>query len=136
MTKTEKKKNKEANLKPWQPGQSGNPNGRPPLPPEIRAIKSWNQTAFQTALNTVISSTEPQLNELLCNEDTPSLVKAIASIMMMAIEEGDHSRFESILARRFGKVVDKVEVKTEPFIVKRQDGSEIVMGSKAGKENE
>jgi hypothetical protein len=33
--KIKKKRGTVANLKPWQPGQSGNPEGRRPMPPEV-----------------------------------------------------------------------------------------------------
>ena len=44
-------------------------------------------------------------------------------------------RLEFVLQRMIGKVKDQLEVTTPvPFIVKRADGSEVVMGSEVKKE--
>jgi hypothetical protein len=40
------------NLRPWRPGQSGNPRGRPPVPPELRELaRSHTETAIQTLVD-------------------------------------------------------------------------------------
>lgn len=41
-----------ANLKPWRPGQSGNPRGRPAVPPEVRELARAHTV---TAVNTLVA---------------------------------------------------------------------------------
>lgn len=47
-----------ANLKPWRPGQSGNPRGRPPVPPELRDLARAHTAAAISALVEIMSDRE------------------------------------------------------------------------------
>ncbi len=42
-------------LKPWKPGQSGNPRGRAKKTPEARAVESLARASSKDALDTVLS---------------------------------------------------------------------------------
>ncbi len=59
----------------------------------------------------------------------------IANVIRLANKEGDTQRLDFLLNRLIGKVTEKVEVKLpEPFIVRRKDGTEVVMGAELTKE--
>lgn len=48
-----------ANLRPWQPGQSGNPSGRPVMPPEVKAaLEAGSEAAARRLVELVGSNDE------------------------------------------------------------------------------
>lgn len=58
------------------------------------------------------------------------LEEIVMSLMNKAIEEGCTTRLNLLFDRIIGKVKDTLEVTVpEPFIVKRGDGTEVVMGA-------
>lgn len=47
-----------ANLKPWRPGQSGNPRGRPRVPPELRDLARAHTAAAIKALVAIMNDAD------------------------------------------------------------------------------
>lgn len=105
--------------------------GRLPLPPEVKAARRLNKTEFERITNRYVWSTEAELLDAKANPETPAIERVLISILLEAIEKGDHSKAEWIAQRLIGKVKDEVEVSTpKPFIVERLDGSQMVLGAK------
>lgn len=50
-----------ANLKPFQPGQSGNPSGRPAMPPDVKAVLEGGSLAAVQAQVALLSSPDQRL---------------------------------------------------------------------------
>lgn len=50
-----------ANLKPFQPGQSGNPSGRPAMPADVRAVLEGGSLAAVQAQVALLSSPDQRL---------------------------------------------------------------------------
>lgn len=97
----------------FKPGQSGNPNGRPPAPATIRAMKSWNQVKFAELLNEYVELTQDQLAEKLKSGGCTMLEEMIMSIMLHAKKKGDHQKMEFLLNRLIGKVPNEIDVTTK-----------------------
>ena len=58
-----------------------------------------------------------------------ALDKLVASIILTGIERADQARLEFVLCRLIGRVQERIEVSTPtPFVLKRRNGEEIVMG--------
>jgi hypothetical protein len=125
------------NLTPWQPGQSGNPKGRAPLPPDLRDAKKWSKELVTAAIDLAMSRNAEELAELAADPSAPRIVVALAKMLEMAIEKGDYQRLDFLLQRAIGKVVDHVEVKqVTPFVIRHTTGEQTVLGAKVESEEE
>jgi len=82
-------------LPPWQPGQSGNPKGRPPS--EISATSK---------LKDKLSAVNPKTGKTY-------LVEMVDSWVANAIKTGNPQLIKEILDRTDGKVKDTLDMRTE-----------------------
>ncbi len=115
----------------FKPGQSGNPGGRPKLPGDIAEARKLNQHELERVINKYIWMTKDGLKAAAKDPDTTVMELMVASIVASAIEKGDQMRLEFILARIIGRVRDQLEISGHvPFVIKRRDGSEMIMGLK------
>ncbi len=118
---------------PFKPGQSGNPSGRPKIPPDILQARKFTQLELERVINALLYLTKADLQARIKDPATPMIEMIAASIMAQAAVKGDHQRLEFILARMIGRVQERIEVSTPtPFVLKRRNGEEIVMGVSDG----
>lgn len=93
-----------AQIKPWlwQKGVSGNPKGRPSIPPEFQGMRILTPMEVTCMITKYARMTYEQL----CESDpkASSLELAIRSVLMTSIEKGDFTRLEFLLSRSIGKV--------------------------------
>jgi hypothetical protein len=71
------------NLKPFQPGQSGNPGGKP------KAARNRIQGAFLNALADHFEQHGKRAIERACEDDPIGYIKAIASLMPKQFEQAE-----------------------------------------------
>ncbi len=115
--------------KNWESGKSGNPSGSSGLPQDVRHARQLTAVNLERLLNQHIYSTSKELASTIAAPEAVALDKLVASIILTGIDKADQARLEFILCRLVGKVQDKLEVTTPtPFILKKRDGEEIVMG--------
>lgn len=74
-----------SNLKPFQPGQSGNPGGRPALPPEIREMRRKNQAYLIQLVTDLLGMTEAQAKERF-NKDNVKEATQLETTVQSLIE--------------------------------------------------
>lgn len=98
-----------ANLKPWQPGESGNPSGRPALPEDIKEARKLNAVELERTLNKIIWMKKGEIKTLISDPDTPAFESLIASIVVKGISGGDHMRAEWVVSRLVGKLKEHYE---------------------------
>jgi hypothetical protein len=99
---------------PFKPGQSGNPNGRPLLVPELKEIKTLNQFEFHRILNDLSFKTKEELQAKINNPETTVLELAIASILAKSIQSGDPTRLEYVTTHLGLKPKERIEI-TNPY---------------------
>lgn len=105
--------------------------GRPPLPPELRAVRRLTKTEFERLANKYLWASAGELSLALASPETPAFERLLVSIMLTGIEAGDHAKAEWLATRLLGKVKDELEVSTpKPFIIERLDGGQTVLGAK------
>ena len=91
--------------------KKGNPGGpgRPPLPPEIKAMEPLTREKYNRILHKYTAMTAEQLKAAASNPQTTVLELIVANIAAKAIQQGDQSRLEALLARAIGPVKLEVE---------------------------
>lgn len=88
----------------FQPGKSGNPNGR--------SKSLLHRDEIENILGRLARMSRAQLKEYEDNPNTPMIEVTIAAVIRQAAASGDASRLQFLLDRTIGKVVDKAEVQT------------------------
>lgn len=126
-------KNLKVGGKDWKPGESGNLDGRPKIPDDIKEARKLNRITFERISNKYIWMTEAEIKAARKDPGTPMVDQAIISLLLKGIATGCHLRLNFILDRLIGKVKDEVEftVHPKPQIIKRLDGSEIILTTEA-----
>jgi len=93
---------KEDNLKPFEKGQSGNPNGRP-----IGSLNS--KTILQKYLNLITKAENPITNEI----ESLTIAEQIHLKQVAKAIDGDLYSYKEIIDRLEGKTVSVQEIKQE-----------------------
>lgn len=93
----------------FAPGQSGNLNGRPKVPPDVRQARTANTEELTRILTEFMKLPISFLKERMKAEGTSSMEMLVGSILVKAITNGDFSRANFLFDRAFGKVPDKHE---------------------------
>jgi hypothetical protein len=91
-------------------GVSGNPAGRPPLPPEVRNFKKLTREMVEEIGSIVLEADERALYAIATSSTTPALQKWIASAALNGIQVGDIDQLDKLLNRIIGKPIEKQQV--------------------------
>jgi Uma2 family endonuclease len=103
-------KGKKTGGRDMKPGENwANPNGRPKLSPEVKAIQNLTNEKLITILNDLVGCTLPELKAKLADPAASVFTLTIGSVLKQALEKGDHQRIEFLLNRMLGKVKEQVE---------------------------
>ena len=92
-----------ANLRPWQPGESGNPSGRPKRAPITDYIRAQLEQAIPEAIRAELP---PVFAEVYGNKAT--FGQMLAFKMIQSAGEGDMQAMRELLERVEGKIAQKV----------------------------
>lgn len=87
----------------FKKGQSGNPNGRPLVPAEIKAARQVNQIEVERIINHVAYLNMDEIKVLTKSHEAPALLVAFAKIMEKAGKYGDLWAANLILDRMIGR---------------------------------
>lgn len=103
MAKT--RPNRTKGLRPWAPGQSGNPAGRPP---DIvgRALKQLTRQDLSELANIILTGTLGQLKDIAEDDNEPALKALIAQSLVGAYKRKEFLTVDRILDRLVGKAKD------------------------------
>jgi len=96
----------------FKPGQSGNPNGRKPLPKELKEAKKINATMFQEAVNKLAGMTMQALKEYVSNGSPTMLEMAIVG-QLKAATSGKTSPLAFLCDRTIGPVQQQFKVQVD-----------------------
>jgi hypothetical protein len=109
--------------------QAAKGHGRPPVPPDLKAVKALSKTLVE---KTIAKYAAMSLEDLaLASEDKslPMLDHMTIAITQKAFDDADQKRFDFLLDRSVGKVKEVKElILPEPTFIERPDGRVIEMG--------
>lgn len=98
--------------KPFTAGVSGNPSGKPPLPPEIREFRKTSYVEFLSHLQKYGGMSTKELNADLARDEVTQFEKICGKIVGLA-GEGDKDARRDLLDRLWGKVKEQKEELTD-----------------------
>lgn len=108
----------------FKKGQTGNPNGRPTVPKEIREFKKLTAQQVEEIVSTLLYATETDIKDLLANPEASQLKRIVASILMATFESGNMTQFDQLLNRVIGKPKETIRHEgVRPVILDYGDGS-------------
>jgi hypothetical protein len=97
----------------FQKGVSGNPNGRPRLPQELRDFRLAAKKDIIEEIKNLWSLTDKELKKITIeNNDEPAIRKRLADMIL----NGD---LKEVLDRTIGKVKEEIDVNTNISFHKR-----------------
>lgn len=129
MRSVKASKRKKAGGKDFQPGQSGNPAGRPPLPPDLKAARELNKLEMTRIVNDVLFKSVAELELLLENSSIPASQAMVISLILTQIKMGCPTRAEAIWSRLLGRIPAADESDgAKPLVIVRMDGGQIILG--------
>jgi hypothetical protein len=99
------------NLIPFQPGQSGNPNGRPKRIYKILKQSGYSKEDIRDAFEEVGWQTEEQAQEIIDDPSKPLLLKTLAHAFIKAANKGDYRYVGEIIQQIMGKPKEQTENK-------------------------
>lgn len=117
----------------FKKGDKGNPGG---FTKEQAKARHLTRETLKDLMNTLNGATHEDMQRMLGEPNTTALTMMIIRGYMNAIETGDMKQIELVLQRLVGKVKDEVDVNVKPLVIKRKDGSEIVLGMSRKEEDE
>lgn len=124
-------KGKKSGGKNWKPGQSGNPNGRPLLPGDIKESRKFNAIEATRIITRYLCMTALEIAAAVENPNTTAMELVLAKVIVEAGKTGDYQRLNFLFDRTIGKVSDKLKVTLpKPTVIKLIDeDAAVVVGS-------
>lgn len=126
----EAKKRQTAGLIPFQPGQSGNPSGRPAIPEDVKKLRKLTNDQIKEVGTLLLEGRQSDLDAMVNDPETPMLKKWMAQIALRGCKTGDVMAFNALADRIAGKIKDHVVLELpKPTIIERNDGSQVELGA-------
>ena len=90
-------------------GQSGNPNGRPRLPEEVKELRKINNIELSRLFNKYFFKSVNELLKIFSNKNLPVADMSVIKICLYCANKGDHIRLGFILDRLIGRPVQQIK---------------------------
>lgn len=96
--------------KPWIPGVSGNPNGRP-----RKFVNSYKASAYKVSevtdcIQSLVTMTEDELNIVAVDRYSTALEKVVSGAILESIKKKSLFNIETLLSRCFGRPVQSMDI--------------------------
>ena len=86
----------------FKKGQSGNPEGRKPMPQYMKDLRNKTNTEIAEGIEKMQGASIKELEKFMKNPETKAYQVAMASSLVKAIKEGDWERYDRLLSRFLG----------------------------------
>lgn len=104
--------------RPFPPGVSGNPKGRPKTRGDLAQVRLLKESEAKRMIQKQLDMTPQELKAMVEDPETPAMELMIARIIDKALNEGDTARLNFLFDRTIGKVIEKREVEVRPVTYK------------------
>lgn len=94
----------------FQKGKSGNPGGRPAIPPAIKALRKLTIADLEEIGDLILRGNRAALNAIVSDTESPAVKVVYAKGALNAMAKGDIDTLEKILARVVGPVRKDINV--------------------------
>lgn len=101
---------------------------------ELLKIKRLTKEQFRDLASLITGATYEELQLMLDRPGTTMMTTMIIKICLAIADKGDMHALQILLDRLIGKVKDEIDVNVKPTIIKRSDGSQVILGMKAKEE--
>lgn len=94
----------------FQPGRSGNPAGRPPLSPELKAIKELTQDEIKRTFSKFLRMPKYEMEAFIKDSTNQAWELTIVSGLLRGLSIGDFTNMLHAFDRIVGKVKDVAQI--------------------------
>jgi hypothetical protein len=101
------------NLKPFEKGESGNPNGRPKKYVSALKEQGYKASEVNDCILVMISMDLEELGDIWKNPKATILEKTIAHALRKSLEKGSLYSIETLLSRAIGKPKESIDHTTK-----------------------
>lgn len=98
-------------------GKSGNPSGRPPLPAELKALRSVTNESIKDIMDLVLDRNIEEVKKIAESKKEPTLKVWLAKGVVVAAATGNMGALDPILNRILGKVPDAIKTTGEIRVI-------------------
>ncbi len=109
-------KGKHTGGKLFKPGESGNPDGRPPMPPAVKALRKLTVEKLEEIADLILDGNRTQLTAIAASHTDSAIRVAYARAALNAMAKGELDTLELILARLVGKVKERMEASVDATV--------------------
>jgi hypothetical protein len=112
-------------LKPFPPGVSGNPSGRPKVPESEKILRKLSREQFAGMAEMIVLGEWTMIAAMAENENETGLKRLIAQCLVKAHFRGDWLVVDKLLDRLIGKPKEDIEVTHFRRVVRKLDGTSV-----------
>jgi hypothetical protein len=99
--------------KPFEAGQSGNPNGRPRKYVSLLKEQGYKLSEINDSIQALMSMDEEELKSVSTNDKATVLEKTIAKAILKSMSNGSLYSLDTLLTRVYGKPKEQMDIKSD-----------------------
>jgi hypothetical protein len=102
--------------KPFEPGESGNPNGRPRKYITLLKEQGYKLSEINDTIQVMMSMDMDELSDVYKNPKATVLEKTIANAMNKSLQKGSLYSLDTLLTRVYGKPKEQMDIQQDTRI--------------------
>ena len=99
--------------KPFEAGESGNPNGRPRKYISLLKEQGYKLSEINDSIQALMSMDEEELKSVSTNDKATVLEKTIAKAILKSMGNGSLYSLDTLLTRVYGKPKEQMDIKSD-----------------------
>jgi len=99
--------------KPFEAGESGNPNGRPRKYVSLLKEQGYKLSEINDSIQALMSMDEEELKSVSTNDKATVVEKTIAKAILKSMSNGSLYSLDTLLTRVYGKPKEQMDIKSD-----------------------